>query len=120
MVKNEQDIIEPFVRHTALFVDDHIILDNASADDTRRILTELMRELDGVVVTTLSAFGYRQSNLMTKLLQACQTAYFADYVIFLDADEFISCTGPGGVRAQPSQLDPGRWLRLSCPGGHSL
>jgi hypothetical protein len=91
MVKNEQDIIEPFVRHANRFVDFHVILDNRSVDDTRSILTALMRELDGVTVTTLSEFGYRQSDKMTRLLRECQTAFFADYVIFLDADEFISC-----------------------------
>ena len=107
MVKNEQDVIEPFVRHTALFVDDHIILDNASVDDTRRILTELMRELDGVAVTTLSAFGYRQSDLMTKLLHACQTAYFADYVVFLDADEFISCSNRAEFERSLATIPPG-------------
>ena len=91
MVKNEQDIIEPFVRHTMNFVDYHIILDNGSLDDTRAILGNLMREIDGVIVTTSSEFGYTQSERMTKLLRSCQTAFFADYVIFLDADEFISC-----------------------------
>lgn len=90
MVKNEQDIIEPFVRHTSNFVDYHVILDNGSVDATRRILTDLMREIDGIVVTSCSEFGYSQSERMTKLLRACQTAFFADYVIFLDADEFIS------------------------------
>jgi SAM-dependent methyltransferase len=90
MVKNEQDIIEPFVRHTSLFVDHHVILDNGSVDETRRILSDLMREIDGVIVTTCSEFGYSQSERMTRLLRSCQTAFFADYVIFLDADEFIS------------------------------
>ena len=91
MVKNEQDIIEPFTRHTSKFVDFHVILDNGSVDETRPILTKLMRELDGVVVTTSSEFGYRQSERMSRLLRVCQAAFFADYVIFLDADEFISC-----------------------------
>lgn len=90
MVKNEQDIIEPFIRHTNMFVDHHIVLDNGSVDETRPILTHLMRELDGLTVTTSSEFGYTQSDRMSKLLRACQTAFFADYVIFLDADEFIS------------------------------
>ncbi len=90
MVKNEQDIVEPFIRHTSMFVDYHVILDNGSVDETRRILTDLMREIDGIVVATCSEFGYSQSERMTRLLRSCQTAFFADYVIFLDADEFIS------------------------------
>ena len=37
MVKNEQDIIEPFIRHHGSLVDAMIILDNGSVDQTRNI-----------------------------------------------------------------------------------
>lgn len=50
MVKNEQDIIEPFVRHNARFFDAMVILDNGSADNTRAILLELSRELGTLLV----------------------------------------------------------------------
>jgi SAM-dependent methyltransferase len=91
MVKNEQDIIEPFIRHSKKFVDFHVVLDNGSVDATGQILLELMRELDGITVTPSSKFGYNQAERMTKLVRACQSAFFADFIIFLDADEFISC-----------------------------
>ncbi len=89
MVKNEQDIIEPFIRHNARLVDCMIILDNASVDDTRRIAVECARDLGNVVVGDSEAFGYTQSERITRLLHGCQAAFFADYVFFLDADEFI-------------------------------
>ena len=37
MVKNEQDIIEPFIRHNAKLLDCMVVVDNASVDETRRI-----------------------------------------------------------------------------------
>ncbi len=90
MVKNEVDIIEPFIRHNARYLDFMVILDNASVDDTRQIALECARELKTVVVTDSSEFGYTQSERMTQLLLYCQSAYFADFVLLLDADEFIS------------------------------
>ncbi|MDE2446855.1 MAG: glycosyltransferase family 2 protein, partial [Alphaproteobacteria bacterium] len=41
MVRNEQDIIEPFVRHNSALVDLLFVLDNCSTDHTRQILREL-------------------------------------------------------------------------------
>jgi SAM-dependent methyltransferase len=109
MVKNEQDIIEPFVRHTNMFVDFHVILDNGSVDETRAILTKLMRELDGVIVTNSSEFAYRQSERMSKLFRFCQAAFFADYVIFLDADEFISCESRSAFEDFISRIPSGSY-----------
>ena len=37
MVKNDQDIIEPMLRHNAALLDALIVLDNGSVDDTRVI-----------------------------------------------------------------------------------
>lgn len=89
MVKNEQDIIEPFIRHHSQFVDCMIILDNASVDETRAIAQNCARELSNVLVVDCPGFEYSQSERMTRLLHYCQTAFFADFVLLLDADEFL-------------------------------
>jgi hypothetical protein len=89
MVKNEQDIIEPFIRHNARFVDCMVILDNASVDQTRRIATSCARELGNIVVTDNEEFGFTQAERMTRVLNGCQSVFFADFVLLLDADEFI-------------------------------
>ncbi len=44
MVKNEMDIIESFVRYNLNILDGMIILDNASTDDTLKILNLLKLE----------------------------------------------------------------------------
>jgi glycosyltransferase involved in cell wall biosynthesis/SAM-dependent methyltransferase len=111
MVKNEQDIIEPFVRHNLAFVDSMIVMDNGSDDETRRILAELMRELPGLVVTDDPAFGYNQAERMARMLAAAQSVYRADYVLFLDADEFIDA---------PSRAEFGAALTKIPAGGLGL
>jgi glycosyltransferase involved in cell wall biosynthesis len=90
MVKNEQDIIEPFIRHNRRFLDAMIIVDNASVDGTRGIAVRCARELGGIIVTDSESFAYTQGEQITRLLHHCQAAFFADFVFFLDADEFIS------------------------------
>jgi SAM-dependent methyltransferase len=89
MVKNEQDIIEPFLRHNHKFFDAMIILDHGSTDDTRRIAVDCSRELGGIFVSDLNGFSYAQAEMMTAAMHFSQSAFFADFVCFLDADEFI-------------------------------
>lgn len=90
MVKNEQDIIEPFIRHNIRFLDALVIMDNASLDATRDIALACAREFGNIIIGDSDEFSYNQSERMTRLLQYCQSAFFADYILFLDADEFIS------------------------------
>jgi SAM-dependent methyltransferase len=107
MVKNEQDIVEPFIRHNARFVDAMIILDNASVDETRRIAMNCARELGNVIVTDNEEFGYAQAERMTRVLNGCQSAFFADFVMFLDADEFISAPDRGALTRILARIEPG-------------
>jgi SAM-dependent methyltransferase len=90
MVKNEQDIIEPFIRHNSRYVDFMIIMDNASVDLTRPIAVDCARELKSIIIADSEEFAYNQAERMTRLLHYCQSAFFADFVLLLDADEFIS------------------------------
>ena len=104
MVKNEQDIIEPMIRHNAALLDALIVLDNGSVDDTGRIAMALARELGNVVVTDSAQFGYTQGERMTRLLFAAQSSYFADFVLFLDADEFIGVTSRAALHAELGKI----------------
>jgi hypothetical protein len=89
MVKNEQDIIEAFVRHNLRFLNHLVIVDNGSVDDTRRILALLSAEFSNLLVIEDDRFGYDQSKRMTAWLHQYQAMFSADYVFALDADEFL-------------------------------
>ncbi|MGA2862725.1 MAG: glycosyltransferase family 2 protein [Steroidobacteraceae bacterium] len=88
-VLNESDIIEAFVRHTAHFVDHHIFVDNGSVDGTLRILENLKDEGFGITVFQSHARSFVESKINTFLYQTAVTGLQADWVIFLDTDEFI-------------------------------
>jgi len=88
-VLNESDIIEAFVRHTAHFVDHHIFIDNGSVDGTLRILENLKDEGFGITVFQSHARSFVESKINTFLYQTAVTGLQADWVIFLDTDEFI-------------------------------
>ena len=90
MVKNEQDIIEVFVRHNIRFFDAMFVFDHGSADDTRKILNQLSRELKNVIVTDLPYPSYDQSKFISLALRKVQSAVFANAICIIDADEFIS------------------------------
>ncbi len=107
MVKNEQDIIEPFIRHNARFADCMMILDNASVDETRRIAMSCARELGNVIVTDNEEFGYTQAERMTRVLNGCQSVFFADYVLLLDADEFMSAPDRDALERALLRIPPG-------------
>ena len=87
--KNEQDIVEPWVRHTLKFCDRIIISDN-SLDDSRQILEKLSDEFpDRVIVEYENWFAFDQKSTMTSLFRLAAKGW-ADYVVPLDTDEFIS------------------------------
>ena len=90
MVKNEQDIIEPFLRHHSPLMDAMILLDNGSVDRTRSIAAACASELGNIVITDFPAAGYKQGQYLSDALRYAQGAYFADFICFLDADEFLS------------------------------
>lgn len=89
IVKNEADIIEAFVRHTAYWVDHHLIFDHQSTDGTKKILQALQHEKLPITLYRDEAWGHlqqRRSNYLTRL--AAQT-FEADWVLPLDTDEIL-------------------------------
>jgi hypothetical protein len=113
VVKNEADIIEAFVRHTAAWVDLHLLLDDDSTDGTREILQAL--QADGIA---LKIFGDQvtghiqqaRSNLLTR--QAAEI-HKADWILPLDADEFVD--GPGRAQLEQALSANGSLLASSLP-----
>jgi len=89
-VKNEEDIIETFIRHTATFVDQIVILDNGSTDATLDILNSIKTENIALELLIDSSIGHFQWKRMNFLMDSyAVNKYAGDWIIPLDADEFI-------------------------------
>ena len=89
MVKNEVDIIESFVRYHLNIVDEMIILDNCSNDETPVIINKLRYEGLPIIFLSDSNNYYNQSFKMNLLLDKAFNEHDADIVCVLDADEFL-------------------------------
>lgn len=90
VVKNEIDIVEPFVRHAAARLDRLLVLDNGSTDGTRQILRRLVDEGLPVEVLDDPEPGNYQWRRMTGLMRDHAIKRCgADWVVPLDADEFL-------------------------------
>lgn len=92
MIKNEQDIIEPFIRHNSKLMDLMFIIDNNSHDETKSICLKLSRELRNIIIINNPSTTYDQSTITSQALRYIQAATFSDFIFFLDADEFISAS----------------------------
>jgi len=93
MVKNEQDVIEAFVRHNIRLLDYMVIVENGSVDATGQILLQLAQEFDNLILAEEVGFAYNQSERMTRWLSEYQARFAADYIFALDADEFLDAHG---------------------------
>ena len=113
IVKNEADIIEPFVRHTLAWVDHHLVFDYDSTDGTREILGALQREGLPVTLFTDGAPGHLQQARSNHLTRLAAQAHGADWVLPLDADEFL--TGPDRPALERSLAAAGADRPASLP-----
>jgi glycosyl transferase family 2 len=103
MVRNEGDVIEAFVRHHAEIFDELVVVDHRSIDGTGETLEALVREGLPLEVRSESSPVHRQSAVLTALMREAAKARGADWVVPLDADEFLVAPG-GGVREALARL----------------
>ena len=112
MVKNEQDIIEPFLRHNSRFFDAMIVIDNGSCDRTREIALAVAREIPGIFVTDFRTRAHDQAILLNRAMAFVQSAFFADFVFLLDADEFLLADSADALFDQIKVVPVGRALKM--------
>ncbi len=99
-IKNEIDIVEAFVRHTAALVDAHLILDNGSTDGTSDIFKALAGEGVAIEVVRDSEVGGEDEAILTAMMRRALSAFSADWVLPLDVDEFIGANGRDHLEAE--------------------
>ncbi len=88
MVRDEEDIIELFVRHTLSHVDKLHVAIHQSMDSTPGILGLLQKEGLPLTVRALPDKAFRQGATLTALARQAFDAG-ADVVFVIDADEFL-------------------------------
>jgi glycosyltransferase involved in cell wall biosynthesis len=86
--KNNQTIVEPFVRHHLRLLDRLLICDNGSVDETKEILAKLAAEDGRLVVSHDEGFGDFQSKHYAALMDAAEQ-FNPSFIVPLDADEFL-------------------------------
>ncbi len=103
-VLDEEELIEPLVRHHAALVDHHIVLDNGSSDGTLPLLGALFAEGHALTVLRNDAVLAAELEYNTALYETASASFGADWVLFLDADEFIDPRGVADLRAYLAAL----------------
>jgi len=104
MVRNEADIIETFVRHHAGLVDRMLITNHRSSDATSEILDQLKSEGLPITVFEEHALEQRQQPVMSGLMNRAAREFQSDWVIPLDADEFLVSDGDNDLRTVINRL----------------
>lgn len=89
VVRNEEDIVEMFVRyHLQIF--DHIsIISHQSKDDTNKILKCLQEEGLSLDVDYCTDFYHNQGEVVTAKAKEVRNKYKPQVIMALDADEFV-------------------------------
>lgn len=90
-VKDEEDIIESFVRYNMNILDGMVISDNNSSDNTLKILKKLKEEGYNIDIIIDENKWFDQIKRRNELLAYTVEKYQPDYIFPIDADEFI-CT----------------------------
>lgn len=104
-VKNEDDIIESFVRYNMNICDGMVISDNCSNDNTLKILKDLKEEGYNIDILVDKNSVFDQTSKRNELLNYTIKKYKPDFIFPIDADEFICTTDNLNPRKVIEQLD---------------
>ncbi len=89
MIRNDADIVEPFVRHALRVLDHLFVVVHCPHDGTGEILSALHAEGLPMTLVFDGEPAFLQGEQLTWLAREAYAAFRPDYVFPLDADEFI-------------------------------
>ena len=111
MIRNECDIIELFLSINLRELDYIYLLDHQSDDGTRAIIEALQRDCPNISYTFWPDKEFRQAAAITSAVREIAAKGIFDYIVPLDADEFLVSTTAGrSVRQElAANLPPDRF-----------
>lgn len=112
MVRNEEDIVELFVRHNLQVVDEMIFVAHLCTDRTVEILAALVSEGLPIHVARELGQGFYQGEILSREMKRAVRDLNADWVIPLDADEFIA-SDTGDARECLENMEKGKVHSIS-------
>ena len=115
MMRNEEDIVEAFVRHNLAILDGLLVVDHNSTDATSAILASLCAERLPLVVMRNDSPGYLQAEVTTTAARQVFARTPADFVFPLDADEFLKVGDRASLEAFLATLPPDTHARFDWP-----
>lgn len=92
-ILNEDDIIEANIRHHRSFIDHFVILDDGSQDKTLYIIKSLISDGFPITLIECDSVVSDERGRNTFLYNYASQKLKANWVFFLDADEFIDMRG---------------------------
>lgn len=98
MVKNESDIIELFLKINLRSVDKIFLIDHCSQDGTLEIAKEVQKIYPQIELYSYGQKEFNQSRVVTAAVRRIAARDILDYIIPLDADEFICEDSPADFR----------------------
>lgn len=121
MVRNECDIIELFLKINLRHLDFILVIDHNSDDGTTEILEYFCKNTNKVSRAIFKDPAYSQAFITTKYVNELARTNDFQYIMVLDADEFIQVDQPGqslhdaiSDRLSPTQIGLMPW-RTYCP-----
>ena len=87
VMRNEEDIVELFVKHNLKYLDFLICFDNESQDKTLSILLSLKNKGFPIEVLKVQGLAHPQITIANSAINSLKNQF--DVFFFLDADEFI-------------------------------
>jgi len=121
-VQNEADIIESLCRYYCCFCDGIIVTDDMSSDNTKEILSHLVKEGLPVYITDTENIDHGLGNINARYQQIhlAVDKYNADIILPIDADEFLINANGGNPRTILETLDEKveyhiPWHNYICP-----
>ncbi len=89
VIRNERDIAGAFLSHLAALFDHAVLLDHGSVDGTQALLRDACADRAAWQCWQIDLPGHHQALASNYAMRHLFRATAADYVLFLDADEFI-------------------------------